>query len=67
MGKTFMPQLGNAEELRALQTEGLKWTVNHAYEGSPFYKENLDKGGIRPGDIKSLEDIERKMMNECVE
>jgi phenylacetate-CoA ligase len=58
MGKSFMPQLGNSEDLRALQAEGLKWTVNHAYEGSPFYKEKLDKGGIKPDGIRSLEDIE---------
>ena len=59
MAKTFMPQLGNSEALRTLQLEGLKWTVNHAYEGSSIYKKKLDKAGIEPGHVRSLEDLEK--------
>ena len=55
--KTFMPNLQTDGELAALQLEGLKWTVNHAYQGSPFYRARLGEAGIKPEDIQSLDDI----------
>jgi phenylacetate-CoA ligase len=36
MARTFMPQIRSEEELKAIQLEGLKWTVDHAYHGSKF-------------------------------
>ncbi|MEW5722484.1 MAG: phenylacetate--CoA ligase [Thermodesulfobacteriota bacterium] len=57
--KSFMPEVRTAEELAALQLEGLKWTVGHAYHGSDFYRERLDRAGVKPGDIRSLEDLRR--------
>jgi phenylacetate-CoA ligase len=59
MGKTFMPTVKTKEELLGLQVKGLKWTVNHAYEGSPFYRKRLDEQGVKPEDIRSLEDLEK--------
>jgi len=59
MAKSFMPSFNTIEELRDVQLKGLKWTVRHAYEGSDFYKKNFDKAGIKPDDIRSLEDIEK--------
>ena len=59
MTKTFMPQIKTVEELKAHQLEGLKWTVRHAYEGSPVYRQKLQEAGVRPGDIHSLEDLQR--------
>ncbi|HWR03500.1 MAG TPA: phenylacetate--CoA ligase [Humidesulfovibrio sp.] len=52
----FIPNL-SADETAALQLSGLKWTVAHAYAGSPFYRARLDEKGVAPGDIKSLSDI----------
>ena len=57
MTKTFMPAVQTEDELRALQLEGLKWTVNHAYNGSPAYKKKIDDSGVKPGDIQSLDDL----------
>ncbi|UCB47936.1 MAG: phenylacetate--CoA ligase family protein, partial [Deltaproteobacteria bacterium] len=59
MGKTFMPTVKTKEALLDLQVKGLKWTVNHAYEGSPFYRKRLDEKGVKPADIHSLEDLEK--------
>ncbi|RJR16896.1 MAG: phenylacetate--CoA ligase family protein [Desulfobacteraceae bacterium] len=59
MIKTFMPEVKTAEELAGLQLEGLRWTVNHAYLGSSFYRKKLEMAGVRPDNIKSLEDIQR--------
>ncbi len=57
MKKTFMPSFRDIEELQEHQLKGLRWTVNHAYNGSPFYKERLEQAGVRPDDIQSLDDI----------
>ncbi len=59
MAKTFMPTIQTKKELLDLQLEGLKWTVKHAYEGSPFYKAKMDGVGVKPEDIRSLDDLER--------
>ncbi|MFZ0448463.1 MAG: phenylacetate--CoA ligase [Desulfatiglandaceae bacterium] len=59
MGKSSMPSFTSSDVLKDLQLEGLKWTVCHAYGGSGFYKKKLDEAGVRPEDIKSLDDLER--------
>lgn len=59
MSRTFMPAMSTQEELQAVQLEGLKWTVRHAYENSPFYRQRLQKGGINPDDIRGLHDLTR--------
>ena len=46
-------------ELEALQLERLQWTVRHAYENVPFYRQKFDAAGVRPDDIRALADIER--------
>lgn len=52
----FIPS-HSADEISALQLSGLKWTVAHAYAGSPFYRARLDDLGIAPGDISDLSDL----------
>ncbi len=54
----FIPDM-SADEIAAVQQDGLKWTVHHAYQGSPFYRRRLDEAGIHPGDIKHLSDLAR--------
>jgi len=54
-----MPKVTSQEELKGLQLEGLKWTVNHAYKGSPFYRKRMDAAGVIPEDIRSLSDLNR--------
>jgi phenylacetate-CoA ligase len=59
MKKTFMPEVKTSGELRALQLKGLQWTVNHAYEGSPFYRKRIEEAGVKPAQIRSLDDLRR--------
>jgi len=59
MKKTFMPTVKTRDELAELQLKGLQWTVNHAYNGSPFYKAKMDDTGVRPEDIRSLDDLDK--------
>lgn len=47
------------EELPAIQLQGLKWTVSHAYDNSPFYRRKLDAAGVVPDHIKTLDDLRR--------
>jgi phenylacetate-CoA ligase len=57
--KTFMPSISTEEELKARQLEGLKWTVNHAYQGSTVYRQRFDEAGVSPDDIQSIDDLRR--------
>jgi phenylacetate-CoA ligase len=57
--KTFMPSYSSYQELAEIQLRGLQWTVNHAYNGSQFYREKLDTAGVKPEQIKSLDDLKR--------
>jgi len=47
------------EELQALQSERLVAQVQHVYENVPFYKGKMDAAGIKPEDIKGIEDLHK--------
>ena len=47
------------KELRKLQSERLVNLVNKVYEKVPFYKNSLDKHGVSPKDIQSINDIHK--------
>ena len=59
MLKRFPPHYRTDEELRDLQLAGLRWTVQHAWNNSSFYRKRLDESGVSPGSIRSLEDLGR--------
>jgi len=47
------------EDLGALQLKRLQSTIERIYASVPFYKTAFDKAGVKPEDIKSLEDLQR--------
>src|SRR5574343_105329 len=47
------------DEIVALQTERLKWTLKHVYRNVPHYKAAFDAAGVHPDDFKSLADLAR--------
>lgn len=47
------------ERLRQLQNERLLQMMSYVYERVPFYKELLDRSGLQPGIIRSVEDLPR--------
>ncbi len=49
----------SVDELRALQLERMQWSLNHAYNNSPFYKARFDEAGVHPDDLKSLADLSK--------
>ncbi len=57
--KTFMPDIKSEEELADLQLKGLRWTVSHVLQGSPFYRKKFNDAGVQPDDIRRLEDLQK--------
>jgi phenylacetate-CoA ligase len=47
------------EELRKFQLEHLRKTVKWVYERVPFYKKKFDEKGVKPDDLKVLEDLSK--------
>lgn len=54
--RRFLPDT-DAEQIAETQLAGLRWTVDHAYNGSDYYRRRLDAAGVRPGDVQSLDDL----------
>jgi len=52
-------QWWSAKEIEEYQVKKLCELVHYAYNNIPYYKEVLDKRGIRPEDVKSLSDIKK--------
>ncbi len=57
----FQPEVecADRESLRALQSQRLREMIKRCYEKVPFYRKKLDEAGIKPEDIKSVDDIKR--------
>ncbi|WP_067964856.1 phenylacetate--CoA ligase PaaK [Nocardiopsis trehalosi] len=47
------------DDLRELQLRRLRWTLRHAYDNVPFYRERFDAAGVRPEDCRTLADLAR--------
>ncbi|KZM49794.1 phenylacetate--CoA ligase PaaK [Labrenzia sp. OB1] len=52
-------ETASRDELCALQLERLKWSLSHAYENVPFFRERFDAKGVHPSDLKTLSDLSR--------
>ena len=46
-------------ELKKLQLERLQWSLAHAYNNVPRYREKFAAAGIKPADCRALEDLAR--------
>ena len=45
------------EEMKKLQSEKLVKQVKHVYDNVPYYRDLMDKKGVKPEDIKGIEDL----------
>src|SRR6202167_776021 len=45
------------DEIMALQTKRMVWSLAHAYDNVAHYKKAFDKAGIRPEDFRQLSDL----------
>ena len=50
-------ETASREQLNKIQLERLQKTVKHVYDNVPLYRERMDAAGIKPEDVKSLDDI----------
>src|SRR5690554_1957440 len=47
------------DELQNLQLERMKWSLKHAYDNVPHYRQAFDQAGVHPDDLKQLSDLSR--------
>ena len=47
----------SVDELRALQLTRLQWSLRHAYDHVPHYRQKFDAHGVHPDDCRELADI----------
>ena len=52
------------EELTAMQSRELCKVVRHVYENVPMYRERMDAAGVRPEDIRGVEDLKKLPFTE---
>ena len=52
-------ETASRDEIEALQLSRLQWTLQHAYENVPAYRQKFDAAGVHPRDLKSLADLKR--------
>lgn len=50
-------ETASIDELRAHQLERLRWSLNHAYQNVPLYRQRFDALGVHPDDVRSLDDL----------
>ncbi|MBT9292441.1 phenylacetate--CoA ligase PaaK [Prosthecodimorpha staleyi] len=50
-------EVASRDEIIALQTERMAWTLRHAYENVAHYRRKFDAHGVHPNDFRRLEDI----------
>ncbi len=52
-------ETASRDELRALQLQRLRWSLQHAYENVPHHRRAFDERGVHPADLKSLADLSK--------
>ena len=50
-------ETASRDEITALQTERLAWTLRHAYANVPHYRAAFDAAGVTPDDFRTPEDL----------
>lgn len=61
MGNYFQPEIETAsrEEILAIQNEKIVKQVKNVYENVKYYRDLMDAKGVKPEDIKGVEDIKK--------
>jgi len=50
-------ELASIDEIRALQLKRLKWSLAHAYNNVPMFRQRFDAAGVHPDDLGELSDL----------
>ena len=61
MGKMFQPEIEtmSREDILSVQNEKIVKQVRHVYENVSYYRDLMDEKGVKPEDIKGVEDIKK--------
>ncbi len=52
-------EIASRDEIAALQLSRLKWSLQHAYDNVPMYRDRCKAAGVHPDDLTSLSDLAR--------
>ena len=57
----YQPEIecASQEQIRAWQDERLVKQVKHVYDNVPYYRNLMEKKGVKPEDIRSVEDLHK--------
>ncbi|MEO9652702.1 MAG: phenylacetate--CoA ligase PaaK [Roseobacter sp.] len=50
-------EIASIDEIQALQLDRMKWSLRHAYDNVPMYRQRFDAAGVHPDDLKTLADL----------
>ena len=50
-------EIASRDEITALQTDRLRWSLAHAYANVPHYTQAFDAAGVHPDDLTDLSDL----------
>lgn len=50
-------ETASVDELRQHQLDRLRWSLKHAYDNVPLYRQRFAEAGVHPDDLKSLDDL----------
>ena len=61
MSRYYQPEIETAsrEEILRIQNEKIVRQAKHVYENVAYYRDLMDKKGVKPEDIKSVDDIKK--------
>lgn len=61
MANYYQPEIecASRDEIAALQNERLAKQVKHVYDNVSMYRERMDEMGIKPEDIKTIDDLKK--------
>ena len=47
-------EIASRDEIAALQSRRLKWTLQHAYDNIAHYRRAFDEAGVHPDELRDL-------------
>ncbi len=58
-GKLEPIETASVDELRSVQLERMRWSLQHAFDNVPWYRRHFESAGVHPKDLESLDDLSR--------
>ncbi|MCW5730449.1 MAG: phenylacetate--CoA ligase [Alphaproteobacteria bacterium] len=52
-------EIASRDEIAALQLERLRWSLRHAFDNVPHYRQSFERAGVHPDELRHLDDLAR--------